>query len=77
MTNKDKALVIVNKLFEICEQGFEISFSGHCREMVVGYRNGNNDGYHCHISDWKSFPDQLQEIIQATHDVEKLQKEKQ
>ena len=50
MTNKDKALEIVNKLFEISEQDFDINISGHCGGMVVGYKGGDKKGFHILLS---------------------------
>ena len=75
MTNRDKCLVIVSKLFEICEQDFNVTFSGHCGEMVVDFKN-DGEGHHFHISNHKDFSDQLQEIIQAVCAIEHCQKEK-
>lgn len=74
-TNKDKALQIVNKLFEICEQDFEVRFTGHCGEMAIDFRRGNHEGWHSHIFDHVNFSEQLQLIIQALHKAESLQKE--
>lgn len=74
MTNKDKCLIIVNKLFEICEQDFSVSFSGHCGEMVVDFKN-DGEGQHFHISDHKDFTGQLDEMIQAVYSIETFQKE--
>jgi hypothetical protein len=74
-TNKDKALQIVNKLFEICEQDFEVRFTGHCGEMAIDFRRGNHEGWHSHIFDHVNFSEQLQLIIQALHKAEDLQKE--
>lgn len=73
-TNKDKALQIVNKLFEICEQDFEVRFTGHCGEMAIDFRRGNHDGWHSHINDHVDFSQQLQLIIQALYEVESRQK---
>lgn len=72
-TNKDKALQIVNKLFEICEKDYEVKFSGHCGEMVVSCGKGDNY-FHSHIFSHNSnFSDELQQVLQALHKVESLQ----
>lgn len=65
MTNKDKALIIVNKLFELAEKDIKITFSGHCGEMVVG-----SDDFHAHISDHEKFEKQLQSIIISLDQIE-------
>lgn len=73
MTNKDKALIIINKLFEIAENDYDINISGHCGGMVVSYKNGNDNGFHVHIDDFKSFPEQLQQLMEAVHNVHEQQ----
>lgn len=75
MTNKDKVMIIVDKLFEITEKDFDINISGHCGGMVVGYKNGNEDGFHIHVDDTGSFPDQLQQLVKAVHEVHERQNE--
>lgn len=75
MTNKDKALAIVDKLFEMCEKDYDITFSGHCGEMVIGFRNGNEDGYHYHIHSHVNFSSQLTTILQSLDAIEHRQKE--
>ena len=73
MTNKDRALIIVNTLFEMTDHDFDITFSGHCGGMVIGFSNGNEDGWHFHISEHKDFPEQLKEIVQAIYEAKSLQ----
>ena len=70
MSKKDKALAIVDKLFELNSNDISVSFSSHCREMVISADN-LEDGSHWHISDHVDFSDQLSEIIVALYDIEK------
>lgn len=71
MTNKDKALIILNKLFELAEKDISVTFSGHCGEMVVG-----SDDFHAHILDHDKFENQLQNIIVALSQIESMNNDK-
>lgn len=71
MTNKDKALIILNKLFELAEKDISVTFSGHCREMVVG-----SEDFHAHIFDHEKFEDQLQHIIVALDQIQEMNNDK-
>lgn len=71
MNKKDKAMVIMDQLFEMCENDFTITFSGHCGEMVVSFPN--EEGYHAHIDDNRPVKDQLQQIIVALDQINQRQ----
>jgi hypothetical protein len=65
MTNKDRAMIIVNKLFELAEKDITVKFTGHLREMVIC--SGDD---HYHICDYLKFKDQLQNIIISLDKIE-------
>jgi hypothetical protein len=71
MTNKDKALIIINKLFELAEKDIKVTFSGHLGEMIVG-----SDDFHSHIFEHEKFEKQLQHIIVALDKIEGMHSDK-
>ena len=68
MTNNNKAMIIVDKLFELSEKDISVTFSGHCGEMVIAWGTELNE--HAHISSHLQMKEQLQEIIRILHRIE-------